>query len=424
MTSFESAWYDVQGHQEVFDTLPSQVVGKVDHNVVQEEITKRKSLQGKGIDISSPTFVQFACLAADEALQDAGWGTCAEDTLEHRAATGVCIGAGMSSTLDLSNAGMLLQNNSLRRISPFFVPRILVNAAAGAVSMAYGFHGPNLAPSTACATGAHAIGDAFRIIQRGDANAMLAGGTESCVDAISLAGFSRMKALSRKYNDTPSKASRPFDAHRDGFVLSEGACVLMLESFEHAIERGASKIYCEIMGYGMSGDAYHITKPREDGYGAQLAMSRALTSSGVHPNDVTYLNAHATSTPRGDMTEFRAIQNVFSDPTLARSEELYVSSSKGALGHMLGAAGAVEAAITSLACYHKIAPPNVNLDHFPPECSTNSNTCVTLIGNAPQSLLISHDGTAIDQRPVATMSNSFGFGGTNTSLLFGTVSSS
>ena len=375
-------------------------MGKVDHDMVKEEILQRESLRGT-VDASSPAFVQFASLAADEALHDARWNP--DDGLD----TGVCIGAGMSSTLDLSNAGMLLQNDRIRRVSPFFVPRILVNAAAGAVSMAYGLHGPNLAPSTACATGAHAIGDAYRVIQRGDANAMLAGGTESCVDAIALAGFSRMKALSTKYNEAPSLASRPFDADRDGFVLSEGACVLLLESVEHARQRGAPKVYCEILGYGMSGDAYHVTKPREDGHGASLAMSRALASSGLDPHQVIYLNAHATSTPRGDITELKAIENVF-----ARSQgTLYVSSSKGALGHMLGAAGSVEAAITALACHHAIAPPNINLDN-PPSVIADG---IHLIRKEAQSLEQS-------TKPVAVMSNSFGFGGTNTSLVFGQAS--
>ncbi len=378
------------------------MVGTVDHELVLEEVSQRESLRGT-VDSSSPSFVQFASLAADEALRDAQWEPNEEDGLN----TGVCIGAGMSSTLDLSKAGMLLQNDRIRRISPFFVPRILVNAASGMVSMAYRLHGPNMAPSTACATGAHAIGDAFRAIQRGDACAMLAGGTESCVDAISLSGFSRMKALSTKYNDTPSLASRPFDANRDGFVLSEGACVLVLESVEHALQRQAPKIYCEVLGYGMSGDAFHITKPREDGHGASLAMSRALATSGVDPSQVIYLNAHATSTPRGDITELKAIEKLFSQ----HDETLFISSSKGNLGHMLGAAGSVEAAITALACHHSMAPPNINLDNPP----TEIRDTIQLIQKAPQSLERS-------DKPIAVMSNSFGFGGTNTSLLFGHAS--
>lgn len=399
----------MQDHQKAFDSLPSRVVGKVDHDMVKEQIREQEYFRGK-VDASSPAFVQFASLAADEALRDAQWDPCADDALS----TGVCIGAGMSSTLDLGNAGMLLQSSKIRRLSPFFVPRILVNAAAGTVSMIYGLHGPNLAPSTACATGAHAIGDAFRIIQRGDASVMLAGGTESCVDAISFSGFSRMKALSTKYNQAPSHASRPFDADRDGFVLSEGACVLVLESIEHALKRRAPKIYCEILGYGMSGDAHHVTKPREDGHGATLAMSRAITTAGVDRTHVAYLNAHATSTPRGDITELKAIHNVFSSNSDS-DMPLYVSSSKGALGHMLGAAGSVEAAITILACYHKVAPPNINLEN-PPSGIEHDQDTIHLIRDHTQTLS-RPDG------PFAVMSNSFGFGGTNTSLLFGQVTS-
>ena len=283
-------------HRHVLESmaaLPSRVVGKVDHELVRDTVLKRDSLSNHPAleSVLLPTaFVQFACLAADDALRDAG-----VDLSAIREDVGVCIGAGMSSTRDLAQAGVLVANQKTRRLSPFFVPRILVNTASGAVSAAYGFQGPNIAPSTACATGAHAIGDAFRIVQRGDATAMLAGGTESCVDAISLAGFSRMKALSTQFNACPGRASRPFDKDRDGFVLSEGACVVVLESLEHALERDAPNIYCEILGYGMSGDAHHITKPTPRG--ATLSMDRALSAAGVRPEEVAYVNAHATSTP-------------------------------------------------------------------------------------------------------------------------------
>ncbi|WPT13971.1 3-oxoacyl-[acyl-carrier-protein] synthase [Picochlorum sp. SENEW3] len=390
-------------HEGAFDSLPSRVVGKVDMDEVVREIQARTL---RGVDAKSPPFVQYASIAADEALRDAGWFPSSAAACDM---TGVAIGAGMSSTYELGQAGRLIEHGKIRRLSPYFVPRILVNAAAGAVSMSYDLHGPNHAASTACATGAHAIGDAFRMIQRGDARVMIAGGTESCVDAISLSGFARIKALSTAFHDSPETASRPFDKDRDGFVLSEGASMLVLEDADHALARGA-RIYCEIIGYGMSSDAYHVTKPREDGYGARLAMQRALSVAGCDPEDVSYINAHATSTPIGDLAELHAIQSVFFDSALQRGPRrhpLYVSSSKGTLGHLLGAAGAVEAAISCLACYHRQCPPTANLN----------KTDITTVSGCE---LVSKDPVNLqDETPrVAVMSNSFGFGGTNTSLLF------
>lgn len=357
----------------------------------------------RGVDAKSPPFVQYASIAADEALRDAGWFPSSPSACD---TTGVAIGAGMSSTYELGQAGRLIEHGKIRRLSPYFVPRILVNAAAGAVSMSYNLHGPNHAASTACATGAHAIGDAFRMIQRGDARVMIAGGTESCVDAISISGFARIKALSTAFHDSPETASRPFDKDRDGFVLSEGASMLVLEDASHALARGA-RIYCEIIGYGMSSDAYHVTKPREDGYGARLAMQRALSVAGCDPGDVSYINAHATSTPLGDRAELHAIQSLFFDSDRPRKgHPLYVSSSKGTLGHLLGAAGAVEAAISCLACYHRRCPPTANLHE-------------TDITTVPGCELVSKHPVSLRDAPrMAVMSNSFGFGGTNTSLLF------
>ncbi len=392
--------------------LPSRVVGKVDHALVRERLLQREALQNHPAleSVVLPTaFVQLASLAADDALRDAGLLAMLEDNEragKHRKENiGVCIGAGMSSTRDLAHAGVLVANEKTRRMSPFFVPRILVNTASGVVSAAYGLQGPNLAPSTACATGAHAIGDAFRIVQRGDATAMLAGGTESCVDAISLAGFSRMKALSTSFNDEPHRASRPFDKDRDGFVLSEGATVVVLEALDHALERGAD-VYCEVLGYGMSGDAHHITKPTP--HGARLAMARALTSAGLRPDDVAYVNAHATSTPLGDVSELDAIRHAFLSNDKLREprheKPLLVSSSKGTVGHMLGAAGATEAAIAALACRHRTAPPNTNLDD---------------VGDIDETggLSLVREAAALDGG-CAVVTNSLGFGGTNTSLAF------
>lgn len=299
-------------------------------------------------------------------------------------------------------ASQLICEKRLRRLSPFFIPRILINMASGHVSMKYGFQGPNHAAVTACATGAHSIGDAARMIQFGDSNVMVAGGTESSIDALSIAGFCRSRALTTKHNSMPLEASRPFDCDRDGFVIGEGSGVLVLEELEHAKERGA-KIYAEIRGYGMSGDAYHITQPHNDGRGAVLAMTRALKQSGLHPNQVDYINAHATSTPLGDAVEAIAINTVFSEH--ATSGALAFSSTKGAIGHLLGAAGAVEAIFAILAVHHGIAPLTLNLNKPDPLFKDNFMPL-----------------TASKEMPVrAALSNSFGFGGTNASLLFTSV---
>lgn len=332
-----------------------------------------------------------------QALQDANW-KCSTD--EDRAATGVAIGAGMSCTADLAEAGALLHQGKLRRLSPFFVPRILVNMAAGAVSIAHGLQGPNHAASTACTTGAHGIGDAFRMVQRGEADVMLAGGTESCVDAVSLAGFARLKALSTQYNNAPAAASRPFDKGRDGFVMGEGAGVVVLEELEHAKRRGA-RAYAEVLGYGLSGDAHHITQPPAGGVGAQLSMRRAMASAGVGPPDIAYVNAHATSTPIGDDVEQQAIAAVLGDSC---SAEVAVSSTKGAVGHLLGAAGAVEAAFSVLALSTGWAPPTVNLSQPDPELLPG---------------LVKGAAVRLREGRGAVMTNSFGFGGTNASLVFG-----
>ncbi|XP_058107335.1 3-oxoacyl-[acyl-carrier-protein] synthase, mitochondrial isoform X4 [Magnolia sinica] len=303
------------------------------------------------------------------------------------------------------NEEIWLRSKRLRRLSPFFIPRILINMAAGHVSMKYGFKVPNHAAVTACATGAHSIGDAARMIQFGDSDVMVAGGTESSIDALSIAGFCitlclcRSRALTTKYNSLPKESSRPFDCDRDGFVIGEGSGIMVLEELEHARDRGA-KIYAEVRGYGMSGDAHHITQPHTDGRGAILAMTRALGQSGIHPNQVDYVNAHATSTPLGDAIEASAIESMFSDH--ATSGTLALSSTKGATGHLLGAAGAVEAIFAVLAIHHGIAPPTLNLENPDP---------------------IFHDGfkplSAPMKMPIrAALSNSFGFGGTNASLLF------
>ncbi|KAL2938757.1 3-oxoacyl-[acyl-carrier-protein] synthase mitochondrial [Bienertia sinuspersici] len=356
-------------------------------------------------------FIGFALCAADEALRDANWFPTKQDEKER---TGVSIGGGIGSMSDIVDAAQLICEKRLRRLSPFFVPRVLINMASGHVSMKYGFqvflNGPNHAAVTACATGAHSIGDAARMILFGDADVMVAGGTEASNDALSIAGFCRLKALSTKYNSSPAEASRPFDVGRDGFVIGEGCGVMVLEELGHAKERGA-KIYAELCGYGMSGDAYHITQPHNDGRGAILAMASALkqvnllaTESGLHSSQVEYVNAHATSTPLGDAIEAAAIKETFGEH--AKFGALAFSSTKGAIGHLLGAAGAVEAIFSVLAINRGIAPLTLNLS---------------------QPDLVFSDGfmplTASKQMTItAAMSNSFGFGGTNTSLLFSKVS--
>ncbi|XXG73974.1 hypothetical protein AAC387_Pa07g2813 [Persea americana] len=341
-------------------------------------------------------FIAFALCSTDEALRDAIW--IPSDT-KKKERTGVSIGGGIGNISDILDAAQMIREKRLRRLSPFFIPRILINMAAGHVSMKYGFQGPNHASVTACATGAHSIGDAARMIQFGDADVMVAGGTESSIDALSMAGFCRSRALATKYNLLPQESSRPFDCGRDGFVMGEGAGIMVLEALEHAEERGA-KVYAEIRGYGMSGDAHHITQPPNDGRGAFLAMTRALGQSGLHPNQVDYVNAHATSTPLGDTIEANAIKSVFLDH--ATSGALALSSTKGATGHLLGAAGAVEAIFAVLAIHHGIAPPTLNLETPDP---TFHDGFVPL--RSPKKMPIR-----------AALSNSFGFGGTNASLLF------
>ncbi|KAK9084724.1 hypothetical protein Sjap_025135 [Stephania japonica] len=326
--------FDREVQLHVFDQLTSKVAAVVPAGTNAGEFNEELWLNSKeGRSIAR--FIAYALCAADEALRDADWHPIEQEKKER---TGVSIGGGIGSMSDILGAAQMICEKHLRKLSPFFVPRILINMAAGHVSIKYGFQGPNHAAVTACATGAHSIGDAARMIQFGDADVMVAGGTESSIDALSIAGFCRLRALSTRYNSVPEEASRPFDCGRDGF------------EFEHAKKRGA-KVYAEVRGYGMSGDAYHITQPRSDGIGAVLAMSQAIKQSGLHPHEVDYLNAHATSTPRGDLIEAIAIQSLFSDH--ANSGALAFSSTKGATGHLLGAAGAVEAIYTVLAI-HKV----------------------------------------------------------------------
>ena len=338
-------------------------------------------------------FVQFAMVAAQEAVEDSGWVPPDE---EGRCATGVMIGSGIGGLTTIYEASQLVAAGRARRISPFFIPSALINLASGHVSIRYGFKGPNHSAVTACATGVHALGDAARLIALGDADVMVAGGAEAAVSEIGMAGFCASRALSTGYNDTPAAASRPWDEGRDGFVMGEGAGVCVLEEYEHAKRRGA-KIYAEVIGYGMSGDAHHITAPSDDGDGAFRSMQAALRSAKVTPDGVQYVNAHGTSTPLGDDLELGAVERLWGDA----ANGLAMSSTKSAIGHLLGAAGAVEGIFSILAIRDGVAPPTLNLER------PSRESPIDRVARQAQ------------QRPIeVALSNSFGFGGTNASIVF------
>ena len=337
-------------------------------------------------------FILYAIAAADEALADADWHP---QTEEDKWATGVTVGSGIGGLGPIADTAIILKEQGPRRVSPFFIPSALINLASGQISIRHGLKGPNHSVVTACATGAHAIGDAARMIALGDADVMVAGGAESSVVPIGIAGFLACKALCTAYNDTPEKASRPYDKGHAGFIMGEGAGVMVLEEYEHAKARGA-KIYAEVVGYGMSGDAHHITAPSEDGEGGLRAMKMALKRAGMEPSDLDYVNAHGTST-MADWIELKAIERLVGD----HAKNLAVSSTKSMTGHLLGAAGAIESIFSVLAIRDQIAPPTINLDN--PEMETPID-------------LIPHKGKPM-QIDVA-MSNSFGFGGTNASVIF------
>jgi 3-oxoacyl-[acyl-carrier-protein] synthase II len=326
------------------------------------------------------------------ALADAGWHPTSH---EDRCATGVMIGSGIGGIEGIAESALVLHERGPRRITPFFIPGNIANMVSGQVSIRHGLKGPNHAVVTACSTGAHAIGDAARLIMFGDADVMVAGGAESPVTRLSLAGFAACRALSTDYNDTPQKASRPYDRDRDGFVMGEGAGVVVLEELEHAKARGA-KIYAEIVGYGLTGDAYHITAPSEDGDGAFRCMTAALKRAGLAPSDLDYINAHGTST-MADTIELGAVERLVGDA----ASKISMSSTKSSIGHLLGAAGAAEAIFSILAIRDNIAPPTLNLDN--PE----KETAIDLVPHTPRERQID-----------VALSNSFGFGGTNASLIF------
>lgn len=337
-------------------------------------------------------FILYGIAAATEAIRDSGWEP---DDEEGRQRTGVLIGSGIGGLGTIADTAVDLEARGPRRVSPFFIPACLINLASGQVSIRFGFKGPNHSVVTACSTGAHAIGDASRMIELGDADVMVAGGAEGAVCRLGIAGFASMKALSTDYNDTPTRASRPWDKGRDGFVMGEGAGIVVLEELEHARNRGA-RIYGEVVGYGLSGDAYHITAPSPDGDGGYRSMKMAMDRAGLTPADIDYVNAHGTSTPLGDEIELGAVKRLFG----GASDNVSMSSTKSAIGHLLGAAGGVETIFALLAIHHQTVPPTLNLDDPSDGCDLD---------------LVPHEAKRREVR--AALSNSFGFGGTNATLV-------
>jgi 3-oxoacyl-[acyl-carrier-protein] synthase II len=338
-------------------------------------------------------FILFGLAAAAQAVDDAGWTPEDNESLER---TGVMVGSGIGGLSVISDNAVLVDERNVRKVSPFFIPASLINLVSGHISIRHGFKGPNHAIVTACSSGAHAIGDAARVIMWEDADVMVAGGAEAAVCRLGIAGFAQARALSTNFNDAPEKASRPWDVDRDGFVIGEGAGMVVLEELEHAKKRGA-KIYAEITGYGMSGDAHHITAPAEDGNGAYRCMMAAMKRAGLSPDDIDYVNAHGTSTPLGDQIEVGAVKRAFGEA----AKNIVMSSTKSAIGHLLGAAGAVEAIYSILAMNHGVVPPTLNLDNPSEGCDLD---------------LVPH--TAKERSVKAVLTNSFGFGGTNASLIF------
>ena len=376
--------------------LPARIAGQVPRGETSSGLFNADDWVPPKDQRKMDPFIVFAMGAAVQAVKDSGWEP--EDE-ENRNRTGVMIGSGIGGLPGITEAALTLAEKGPRRISPFFIPSNLINLASGNVSIRFHFSGPNHAVVTACSSGAHAIGDAARLIQWEDADVMVAGGAEAAICRLGVAGFAAARALSTAFNDEPQRASRPWDKARDGFVMGEGAGIVVLEELEHAKARGA-KIYAEVLGYGMSGDAHHITAPAEDGNGAFRSMKNALRRSGLAADCIDYVNAHGTSTPLGDEIELGAVKRVFG----AHAYKLSMSSTKSAIGHLLGAAGSVEAIFAILAIRDSVVPPTLNLDNPSEGCDIN---------------LVPHTA---QERPVHyALSNSFGFGGTNASLVFSQV---
>jgi 3-oxoacyl-[acyl-carrier-protein] synthase II len=373
--------------------MPAKVAGQVPQGETSEGGFNADDYVSPQLRRRIDPFILYAISAAQQAVEDAEWRPTDEESLER---TGVMIGSGIGGLQTIYDASITVLERGPRRLSPFFIPAALINLASGQVSIRYGFKGPNHSVVTACSTGAHAIGDAARLISFDDADVMVAGGAEAAVCRLGIAGFAASRALSTSFNDTPEKASRPWDKDRDGFVMGEGAGVVVLEELEHAKKRGA-RIYAEVVGYGMSGDAHHITAPADDGNGGYRAMQAALKRAKANPSDVDYINAHGTSTPLGDMIELGAVARLFGE----HARELSMSSTKSAIGHLLGAAGAAEAIFSILAINNNIVPPTLNLDQPSSGCDSID--------------LVPHK--AKERQVNVALSNSFGFGGTNASLV-------
>ena len=368
------------------DNYPCKIAGLIEDTEINEEIVSTRDQ--RKID----RFITLGLVAANEAIKDSGFVS--ENESSYR--FGVMVGSGIGGLDTIYKNSSILDNQGIRKISPFFIPSSLINLLSGHISIKYNLKGPNSSPVTACATGTHAIGDSFTLIKNNKADLMVCGGAEAAICPLGISGFSAARALCDTFNENPEKGSRPWDRDRSGFVMGEGAGVLVLEEYEHAKKRSA-KIYGEVKGYGMSGDAYHITKPSEDGNGGFRAMEMALQESLLNAEDIGYVNAHGTSTPVGDMIELSAVEKLFGS-----NKDLFMSSNKSAIGHLLGAAGAVEAVFSFKSLETNIIPPTLNLDN--PSTNTSIN-------------LVPHD--SISENISNIISNSFGFGGTNASLIFG-----
>ncbi len=392
LTAGQSGIKGIEGF-DVSD-LPARIAGQVPSGSIEEGYFDADHFMAAKDRRKVDDFILYGVAAAQQAVEDAGWMPEDEDSRER---TGVMIGAGIGGLQWIADSAVTLHDRGPRRISPFFIPAALINLASGQVSIRYGFKGPNHAVVTACSSGAHAIGDAARLIKWEDADVMIAGGAEAAVCRLGVAGFAAARALSTGFNDTPDQASRPWDEARDGFVMGEGSGIVVLEELEHAKKRGA-KIYAEVLGYGLSGDAHHITAPAEDGSGGYRSMQAALRSAKLNPEDVDYVNAHGTSTPLGDEIELGAVKRLFGDAAY----KLSMSSTKSAIGHLLGAAGAVESIFCCLAIGQGVVPPTLNLDNPSPGCDID---------------LVPHE--AKERKVNIALSNSFGFGGTNASLVLG-----
>ncbi|MDP6573523.1 MAG: beta-ketoacyl-ACP synthase II [Rhodospirillales bacterium] len=373
--------------------LPSKIAGLVPRGATGDGLFNPDDWMSSKDQRRMDTFIIYGLAAAIQAVDDSGWQP---DDDESLCRTGVLIGSGIGGLSEIEKSALIVNNDKVRRLSPFFIPASLINLVSGQVSIRFGFKGPNHAVVTACSSGAHAIGDAARMIMWDDAEVMVAGGAEAAICRLGMAGFAQAKALSTNFNDTPEKASRPWDRDRDGFVIGEGAGVLVLEELEHARKRGA-RIYAEVVGYGMSGDAHHITAPAADGDGAFRCMKAALKRAEMSPEGVDYVNAHGTSTPLGDEIELNAVKRVFGNAV----DSISMSSTKSAIGHLLGAAGAVEAIYSILAINDGVVPPTINLDNPSEGCDVD---------------LVPHQ--AKERKIETVLSNSFGFGGTNASVVF------